>query len=1302
MKRIQILSITLISVFSLLFLIRCRDLPSDPSQNPNNVSATLDILDLASGVSQDSPVTIKIIVHYPYLTKQLKISFDQTIPDTIMYCDNETEKLSDTLFVTRSFSTTGNKTVTATVEATNGMFKQFSSVTFDVKEKSLTVLFDKIPQDHIIETGKADTMTFSATTNSAESAIEFSVESEPKLDTTHLFVNDLGTTAKVITTATSDTVYNIKVSAICGNIRKAVQVSLTSKTKPALTEFNSVTVVNPGYSDTLSFTVQARLSDTVKLLQLLNSDSFTTGEILLLPSSSGTLNFIFTPSETKTYTFYIETTVNSVKDTVPYAINVIKPTSIHWKQDTATVTAVAGAVLDLPLVHYLSDTTLSGPDLVCTKGTITNKNLSYDVPSGLAGRDSIIITANGTSDPGIKIYLNIIIADIVKPLITRLSPSDSVITTSTSSFECSFVITDPGSGINNVTFSFGTTVITDSARTDNTYKYTVIGLSHGVKTPLKVVATDNSPNKNRDSIITYLTFDSTATDTSCPVISLVNPANDSTSISSPSINVVVSCTDNNDIANVKCMIGTNEVPVAKADGTNFIATVSGLVDGPNTIVFTATDKSSKANATSKQITIIYDSTIADNVPPVVRLLNPSVNSDTVFTDTVTVIISARDKNGIASVNCTRAGNVLSVSNSADSLYSVKLTALTEGGRDTVKFTVTDKSSGANKFELSVILKYTTFVFKYNGNGNTGGNVPAGAVSFQKGTQATVEGNTLSLVKTDYSFGGWNTAADGNGTNYIAGDKIVMNSDITLYAKWTIIPKYKVIYKGNHNSSGTVPVDANSYTANTSATVMGNINSLERSGFTFTGWNTDSTGNGTAYSAGSPLTITASDVTLYASWSIISPVITQNLSDVNADAGDNVTLTVAAAPIAGVTMQYSWQKNGTPINGATGASLLLTGVTRSDSATYKCIVSTNAGGSTPSSSALISVVSIKAVSAGAYHCAILKSDGTLWTVGSNFRGQLGDGTETDRSTPQKVLSNVSYITTGYQNTFAIKNDGSLWGCGKNDYGQLGNGLTTQKDAFIPIMSGTTITAVSAGDINTMMITSDGTLYSCGNNVWGQVGDGTKTERNSPVQIMTDVKSVSVGYKYALILKKDGSLWGCGCNDKGQLGVLDSAHRESPVLIMSASAGVSSMSASYNHTLILKSNGAVFGCGYNYSGQLGNGSSGSTDGVFTPEQVITGVKSLCAGNIASFVIKNDGTLWVTGKNNWGQLGDGTTENKSSFIQIPVISNAASVSSNETFTITMKSDGTALTNGFNGSGQLCDGTTANSLSPVKVICK
>jgi uncharacterized repeat protein (TIGR02543 family) len=159
-----------------------------------------------------------------------------------------------------------------------------------------------------------------------------------------------------------------------------------------------------------------------------------------------------------------------------------------------------------------------------------------------------------------------------------------------------------------------------------------------------------------------------------------------------------------------------------------------------------------------------------------------------------------------------------------------------------------------------------YTVAYSGNGSTGGTPPTDSNFYTPGTTVTVLGNSGSLVKTGYTFAGWNTQATGSGTTYAPNQTFPIGANVTLYALWT--PTYSVTYSGNGSTGGTVPTDSNLYTPGTTVTVLGNSGSLVKTGYTFAGWNTQATGGGTTYAPNQTFTIGSSNVTLYALWNLI--------------------------------------------------------------------------------------------------------------------------------------------------------------------------------------------------------------------------------------------------------------------------------------------------------------------------------------------------------------------------------------------------------------------------------------------------
>jgi uncharacterized repeat protein (TIGR02543 family) len=190
---------------------------------------------------------------------------------------------------------------------------------------------------------------------------------------------------------------------------------------------------------------------------------------------------------------------------------------------------------------------------------------------------------------------------------------------------------------------------------------------------------------------------------------------------------------------------------------------------------------------------------------------------------------------------------------------------------------------ANVTLYAVWTAIPTYTVTYNGNGSAEGTVPTDSNTYDPGATATVLGNTGNLVRTGYTFAGWNTAADGSGTSYNAGSTILMSSSVTLYAQWTLnliltppiigpikglgAATYTVTYDGNASTGGSVPSDSNRYAAGATVTVLGNTGGLAKKEYRFAAWNTAANGIGATYQPGNTFTMGSANVTLYAMWRI---------------------------------------------------------------------------------------------------------------------------------------------------------------------------------------------------------------------------------------------------------------------------------------------------------------------------------------------------------------------------------------------------------------------------------------------------
>jgi alpha-tubulin suppressor-like RCC1 family protein len=154
---------------------------------------------------------------------------------------------------------------------------------------------------------------------------------------------------------------------------------------------------------------------------------------------------------------------------------------------------------------------------------------------------------------------------------------------------------------------------------------------------------------------------------------------------------------------------------------------------------------------------------------------------------------------------------------------------------------------------------------------------------------------------------------------------------------------------------------------------------------------------------------------------------------------------------------------------------------------------------------------------------LKSDGTIWAWGENAIGQLGDGTTTERHTPVQVgtppLGEVTAVAAGQGHNLALRSDGTVWAWGLNARGELGDGTTTDRLTPVQVQNLSGIKAIGAGDNHSLAVRSDGTVWAWGFNIRGQLGDGTTTDRHTPVQVqnLSGITAVAGGQNFSLARK-----------------------------------------------------------------------------------------------------------------------------------------------------------------------------------------
>jgi len=220
-----------------------------------------------------------------------------------------------------------------------------------------------------------------------------------------------------------------------------------------------------------------------------------------------------------------------------------------------------------------------------------------------------------------------------------------------------------------------------------------------------------------------------------------------------------------------------------------------------------------------------------------------------------------------------------------------------------------------------------------------------------------------------------------------------------------------------------------------------------------------------------------------------------------------------------------------------------------------------------------------VTLGNYSTGAIKTDGSLWVWGNGALGVLGTNDLTNRSSPvQTVAGGTDWkqISMGPYHCAAIKTDGSLWVWGYNASGNLGDNTTVNKSSPIQtVAGGTNWKQASCGGNHIGAIKTDGSLWMWGSNSSGQLGNNSTNSASSPIQTVTggnNWKQISCGYDFTAALKTDGTIWTWGSNayigtPVGSLGDNTGTSRSSPIQTVMGGTNWKSLSCGHGHVLAL---------------------------------------------------------------------------------------------------------------------------------------
>ena len=339
--------------------------------------------------------------------------------------------------------------------------------------------------------------------------------------------------------------------------------------------------------------------------------------------------------------------------------------------------------------------------------------------------------------------------------------------------------------------------------------------------------------------------------------------------------------------------------------------------------------------------------------------------------------------------------------------------------------------------------------------------------------------------------------------------------------------------------------------------------------------------------------------------------------------------------------------------------------------------------------------------GYSHVVVIKNNGTVWTWGGNYCNQLGNGSTQDSDIPIQVegMNDVVSVSAGCEMTVALRKDGTVWIWGGTLPSELGEDEITNTCSQTPVQVTelADIISVSAGDNHILALKKDGTVWAWGSNGTGQLGNGSYNDSNKPVQVndLIDVVEVIAGERDSYAIKKDGTVWNWGSDIIYQEGTgqIDSSI---PVQVKELT-NVVKLKSDTGHVVVLKKDGRV--CSYDNKRpndlvveSIDNGIS------FDRVEEVTGI---AVNRYSGLLLKVDGSVWE-----WQHEYCKTYGNSTEILlavnlgQFEFTTNAIEIASGPQNTVVLDEDGTIWIWGNNDNGNLGDGTFTDSVTPTKAL--
>ena len=347
-----------------------------------------------------------------------------------------------------------------------------------------------------------------------------------------------------------------------------------------------------------------------------------------------------------------------------------------------------------------------------------------------------------------------------------------------------------------------------------------------------------------------------------------------------------------------------------------------------------------------------------------------------------------------------------------------------------------------------------------------------------------------------------------------------------------------------------------------------------------------------------------------------------------------------------------------------------------------------------------------VAGGYWHTCMVTATGGVKCWGDNSYGQLGDGTTISHSAPAAVIGlggTVSSIAATFHQTCALSSTGAVKCWGLNDSGQLG--LANQQSSSLPVqVIASGATQVALGNLHGCALMQTGEVKCWGNNSYGQLGNGQSANSLTPVPVygLSQVIGITAGDAHTCAWTRSGQASCWGTNYYGNLGNgASGGYSSTPVSVQGLTGTVIAMTAGNGFTCALNESQSVQCWGDNLLGQLGNGSYTQSSALPVTVTNLTGVSSLAAGGGFACALLGNGGMQCWGFNDWGGLGNGGTGNTHQPGEVQgLTSGVALMGVGEGHTYAKTTGGVLKCWGLNDHGQVGDGTSLNRYTPVDVV--